>query len=330
MSMLIFALDLPLIDRLTSQPGEVQHLIDNAGQFAVDLVKALIILVVTFWLSGLAANFLRKSVARFNTEHHRDSTLSTFLASLVRYAILIIGLVAVLQQLGVQATSILAVLGAASLAVGLALQGALSNVAAGVMLLILRPYRIGDLVEISGKKGKVRNLDLFVTELTAPDGLRLIMPNAKVLGDMIINYTASGRRRLELKFTIDYGDDANKALAVLLEQAAADKRVFKDPKPVSQVTALADSGVVVTLMAWTNDGDFYNTGPALIGAIKMAFEDAGLTFPYPHQVGLSRAEQAKIRSPRRSAATAPASAKPSRARTTAQDEAPPGESTEGA
>jgi small conductance mechanosensitive channel len=326
--MLIAAPEIPFLDKWTSQPGETQRLIDTAGQMAVNLVTALIILVITIWLSGLAANFLRRSVSKFNSEHHRDSTLSNFLASLVRYAVLIIGLIAVLDQLGVKATSILAVLGAASLAVGLALQGALSNVAAGVMLLILRPYRLGDLVEISGKKGKVRNLDLFVTELTAPDGLRLIMPNAKVLGDMIINYTTSGRRRLELKFQIDYADDADRALAILLEQAAADKRVFKDPKPVSQITALGDSGVTVTLMAWTNDTAFYDTGPALIHNIKGAFEDAGLTFPYPHQVGITRAEQAKIR-PSRSPAKTQAAAPSRRGRKT-RDEAPPGESTEGA
>lgn len=326
--MLIAAPEIPWIDQLTRQPGETQHLIDQAGQVAVNLVTALIILAVTIWLAGVAANFLKKSVAKFNAEHHRDSTLSNFLASLVRYAVLIIGLIAVLGQLGVKTTSILAVLGAASLAVGLALQGALSNVAAGVMLLILRPYRIGDLVEISGKKGKVRNLDLFVTELTAPDGLRLIMPNAKVLGDMIINYTTSGRRRLELKFRIDYADDVEKALGLLLDQARGDKRVFKDPKPVSQVSALDDSGVVVTLLAWTNDHDFYDAGPDLIRRIKAAFEEAGLTFPYPHQVGITRAEQAKIKPPSPSAKAA--TPKAGRSPKAGVEEAPPGDNTEGA
>jgi small conductance mechanosensitive channel len=327
--MLLIAPNLPFVDRLTSQPGETQHLIDYAGQVAVHLAAGLLILAATIWLSGLAANLLKKSVGKFNAEHHRDTTLSNFLSSLVRYAILIVGLIAVLQELGVQTTSILAVLGAASLAVGLALQGALSNVAAGVMLLVLRPYRIGDLVEISGKTGKVRNLDLFVTELTAPDGLRLIMPNAKVLGDMIINYTTTGRRRLQLKFRIDYADDADKALALLVEQAQADKRVFKDPKPVSQITALEDSGVAVTLLAWTNDTDFYTVGPDLIRATKAAFEDAGLTFPYPHQVGITRAEQAKIR-PNPGSETPAPPAGSGRGRKAAQDDAPPGENTEGA
>jgi small conductance mechanosensitive channel len=327
--MLLVAPEIPFVDRLTSQPGEAQHLIDNAGQFAVHLAVGLLILVVTIWLSGLAARLLKKSLGRIATEHHRDTTLSSFLSSLVRYAILIIGLIAVLQELGVQVTSILAVLGAASLAVGLALQGALSNVAAGVMLLILRPYRIGDLVEISGKTGKVRSLDLFVTELTAPDGLRLIIPNAKVLGDMIVNYTTTGRRRLQLKFRIDYADDADKALALLLEQAQADKRVLKDPKAVSQITALEDSGVAVTLLAWTKDTDFYDVGPALIRRIKASFEDAGLTFPYPHQVGISRAEQAAIR-PKAGLKTPPPPAEPSRGRKAARDDAPPGDNTAGA
>jgi small conductance mechanosensitive channel len=327
--MLVVPPGIPIIDRLTSQPGETQHLIDEAGQLAGKLVTALLILVITIWLSGLAAKLLKKSVGRLAAEHHRDTTLPNFLSSLVRYAILVVGLMAVLDQLGFKTTSILAVLGAASLAVGLALQGALSNVAAGVMLLILRPYRIGDLVEISSKTGKVRSLDLFVTELIAPDGLRLIMPNAKVLGDMIINYTTTGRRRLQLKFRIDYADDADKALALLIEQAQADKRVFKDPKPVSQITALEDSGVAVTLLAWTSDTDFYNVGPDLIGRIKTAFDDAGLTFPYPTQVGITRAEQAKIRPKSRAKASANSPVKPGR-RKAARDDAPPGDNTAGA
>ena len=327
--MLAVSPELPLIDGLNRQPGDAQYWVHLAGEWAVRLAAALVILIITIWLSGLAAKLLKRSLSKLANEHNRDTTLANFLSSLARYGILIIGLIAVLQQLSVQITSILAVLGAASLAVGLAMQGALSNVAAGVMLLILRPYRIGDLVEISGKTGRVRSLDLFVTELTAPDGLRLIMPNAKVLGDMIINYTTAGRRRLQLKFRIDYADDAEKALALLLEQAQADTRVFKDPKPVSQITALEDFGVALTLLAWVKDTDYYDVGPDLVRGVKAAFEDSGLTFPYPTQVGITRAEQVKIRPKPTPQRLAPTPVESRRGRKVARDEAPPGENTRG-
>jgi small conductance mechanosensitive channel len=328
--MLLIAPEIPFVDRITNTPGEAQHLLDEAGQLAVHLAVALIILILTVWLSGFAAKLLRRSIEKFNTEHHRDTTLANFLSSLVRYAILIIGLVAVLQELGVQVTSILAVLGAASLAVGLALQGALSNVAAGVMLLVLRPYRIGDLVEISGKTGKVRSLDLFVTELTSPDGLRLIMPNAKVLGDMIINYSVSGRRRLQLKFRIDYADDVDKAFELMLAGAAAEKRVLKEPKPMAQLASLDDAGVTVTLYAWTRADDFYDVQPVLTKALKDAFDAGGLTFPYPTQVGITRDEQAKIRPPKKKAAGPADSDKAvARARQSRPKDTPPGANTEG-
>ncbi len=190
-----------------------------------------------------------------------------------------------------QTTSILTVLGAASLAVGLALQGALSNVAAGVMLLILRPYRVGDTVELGGRDGKVRKLDLFTTELLAFDGLSLVVPNSKVLGDMIINYTTSGRRRMELHFGIDYEDDVDLALETLLRCAAEDERVLKDPAPWAKVTALNDSTVQVTLRAWASAAVFVDTKFDMVRRVKLAFDGiAGLSFPYPHQVALTRGE----------------------------------------
>jgi len=273
-----------LIARFNNEPEMSRRFIGWAGEAAVNLLVALLILVVTIWLSGFLSRLVKNSFARIRDRAHIDTTLSNFISSLVRYGVLIVGMVAVFGQLGVQTTSILAVLGAASLAIGLALQGALSNVAAGVMLLFLRPYRIGDLVELNGRMGQVRSLDLFVTEMTAPDGLRLTMPNSRVLQEMIINYTASGHRRIELNFGIGYSDDADKALSILLEIAHDDPRVHKDPAPWAKVTELASSSVTVTLRVWTSTGDVLETRPDLIRRVKQTFDREGLSFPYPHQV----------------------------------------------
>src|SRR4051794_34212462 len=157
---------------LANDPETIRRLTGAAGSLFLNLFVAGVILAVTFWLSGLVSRSVQRGIPRMSRRHPVDSALPLFISSVVRYAIIIIGLIAAVQRLGVQATSIIAVLGAASLAIGLALQGALSNVAAGVMLLILRPYRVGDNVEISGREGKVRALTLFTTELTSYDGLK--------------------------------------------------------------------------------------------------------------------------------------------------------------
>jgi small conductance mechanosensitive channel len=196
----------------------------------------------------------------------------------------------VLQQLGVQATSVIAVLGAASLAIGLALQGTLSNVAAGVMLLLQRPYRVGDKVELNGRQGVVQGVDLFNTRLLDYDGLTLFLPNGKVFGDMIVNITRAGRRRIELTFGVDYGDDLDLALATLLELANADRRVLSEPKAWARVTALLDSSVSVTLRCWTAPDDWNNAKFDLVKAVKETFEARGMSFPYPHQVAIERAD----------------------------------------
>ena len=199
---------------------------------------------------------------------------------------------AVLQQLGVRETSILAVLGAASLAVGLALQGALSNVAAGVMLLILRPYRVGDVVEINGRSGTVKALDLFGTYLSDADNLDVFVPNSKVFGEVIINYSTPANRRMELTFRLHYEEDLDQALAVLLDCAKADKRVLAKPPPDARVTALGDSAVTLALHAWAPVNVYWDVRFEMIRRAKLAMDAAGFVVPYPHQVSLERKEHA--------------------------------------
>jgi small conductance mechanosensitive channel len=275
---------------LSGDPSFWRGLVDWAAHFAVNIAAAAFLLVVTLLAARWAARLSRRTLARIPSSGG-DTTLPTFLSSLVRWGIIVLGLVAVFQQLGVQTTSILAVVGAASLAIGLALQGALGNVAAGVMILIMRPYRIGDWVEINGKSGLVKRLDLFSTELADADNLDIFMPNSKVVGEMIINYSTAKNRRMELAFKVDYADDLDKALALLIATAKADPRILKDPEPWAKVTALGDSAVTVTLRAWANLPDYWDTRFDLIKRVKEALDAAGLSIPYPHQVSVERAKR---------------------------------------
>lgn len=234
---------------LSGDPVMMRNLAAALGSFSVRILVAGAIFAFTLWAANRLAKAAERGVGRIHRAHATDNTLPNFVGGLVKYLIIAIGLVAVLQQLGVQATSVIAVLGAASLAIGLALQGTLGNVAAGVMILLLRPYRIGDKVELNGRQGIVAGMDLFNTRLLDYDGMTLYLPNGKVFGDMIVNITQAGRRRIDVTFGIDYEDDVDVALDLLTEIAKADKRVMAEPAPWSRVTALADSSVSVTLGA---------------------------------------------------------------------------------
>lgn len=252
------------------------------------LLAAGLILVLTLWISKRLSRLAERAIDRMNRGHATDRTLATFISALVRYLAIAVGLIAVLQQLGVQATSIIAVLGAASLAIGLALQGTLGNVAAGVMILLLRPYRAGDVVELNGRQGRVIGMDLFNTKIVDFEGLTLYLPNGKVFSDMIVNISQAGQRRIALVFSVDYEDDLDLAIDTLKAVAAEEPRVLETPEPWAKVTATADSGVEVTLRCWTTTDDWADTQMDLIKQVKERFDQVGLRFPYPHQVHVDR------------------------------------------
>jgi len=276
---------------LSGDPVMLRSLAGALGSFSMRLLAAAIILVVTLWLSRRLARLAERALQRL--PHHQqaaDQTLATFVSALVKYVVIAIGLVAVLQQLGVQATSVIAVLGAASLAIGLALQGTLGNVAAGVMILLLRPYRTGDRVELNGRQGKVAGMDLFNTKIIDYDGLTVFLPNGKVFGDMIVNVDQEGRRRIELTFGVDYEDDLDAALAALIELAESEPRVLADPPPWAKVTGMGDWSIDVTVRCWTASDDWVDTKFDLIKRGKALLEERGLNFPYPHQVEIGRKE----------------------------------------
>ena len=258
---------------------------DMAGDFAVNLGVALLVLGATLFAAKWAANATRKGLSRVRGFRH-DPTVLSFAVQVVRVVVFIIGFVAVLQRLGVQTTSIIAVLGAASLAVGLALQGTLSNVAAGVMLLILRPYRVGDLVDINGNVGKVQRLDLFFTQMSDANNVKIVIPNGKVFGDTMLNLSGQRTRRMELKIGVGYRDDLDVARHALTEAAAAHPKVLPDPQPWAGVTNLLDSSVEVTLQAWTKSEDYWQTRADVLQAAKEALDAADVEIPFPHQVAV--------------------------------------------
>ena len=285
------SLNAAMIDRATQM----------AGNLAINLVVAALILIATLFIARWASRAVSRMLSR-SKRRAPDPMLEGFLVQLVRVIVIAVGLVAVLQRLGVQTTSILAVLGAASLAIGLALQGTLSNVAAGVMLLILRPYRVGDVVQVGDKTGTVQKLDLFTTRLIDPNNMRITVPNSKVLGDAIVNISGQQTRRIELAIGVDYdsdrdGDrdsdahhdsDANEVMEVMKATAAGHPAVLKDPPPWSGVIRFLDSSIEVMLHSWVKSGDYWQTKADLHLAMKAAFDKAGIVIPYPHQVDLHR------------------------------------------
>jgi len=268
---------------ITVDAAVLVKLTDMAGSLAVNLTIALLILIATVFVSRWASKVTRRALSRVRG-FQDDQTVLTFAAQVVRVIVYVIGLIAVLQRLGVQTTSIIAVLGAASLAVGLALQGTLSNVAAGVVLLILRPYKVGDVIDIGGAIGTVQRLDLFTTQMANANNHKIVVPNGKVLGEVILNLSGQTTRRIEIDFTVGYGEDLSQTRQVLSTMAGAHEKVLKDPAPWAGVTGLLDSAVQVTLQAWVKSGDWWQTQADLMQAGKEALDAAGIEIPFPHQV----------------------------------------------
>lgn len=248
--------------------------------------KALVVLIVGWMVAGLIGRTVRR---RINAVPQMDPTLGNFLASMVKWVILVVVLVMVLSIFGIQATSLVAILGAASLAIGLALQGTLSDLASGFMLILFRPYKLGDYIDIGGTSGTVKDLNLFVTELVTPDNVQIIVPNGKAWGAIITNFSAHDTRRVDLEFGIDYGDSADAAMQIILDLANADARVHPDPAPWVRLTNLGDSSVDISVRLWCDAAQYWDLKFDMTKAVKEAFDQKGISIPYPHTVEISKA-----------------------------------------
>ena len=259
---------------------QIQVLLDQLASYALDAVGALVILLAGWWIAGRAQYLVRRALDRVP---RIDDTLKPFLSSSVRYFVIVITFVAVLAEFGVQTTSIIAVLGAAGLAIGLALQGTLQNIAAGIMLLVLRPFRVGEYIDAGGVSGTVDAINLFTTDMTTYDGIYRSVPNAELWNRNILNYSRNPTRRLDIPVGIAYEDDVEQALDLLLSHLSQDARVLPDPGPQVLVTGLGDSSVDLTLRCWTNRTDFWPLRFELNKKVKLWLDAAGISIPFPQR-----------------------------------------------
>ncbi len=242
------------------------------------ILGALAVLIIGLWLAGFVERRLTKMFAKSDKI---DVTVSSFMASLGKYVVIIFTGIALLDQFGVETTSVVALLGAAGLAIGLALQGTLSNLAAGVMLLIFRPFKVGQFVEVGGESGVVKAISLFTTMMDTGDNVRIMIPNGSVWGSSISNYNYHDTRRLQIVFGIGYDDNIDKAMEAISGIIAADDRCLSDPAPLVAVTELGDSSVNIMIRVWCASGDYWALNWALLKAVKEDFDAKGVNIPYP-------------------------------------------------
>ncbi|PHS24641.1 MAG: mechanosensitive ion channel protein MscS [Robiginitomaculum sp.] len=258
-------------------------------QRVIDAGSSVVLAAVIFIVGMIVAGAVRRAVRGSAGKSKRiDSTLANFFSSIAYYGIMAVVLIAVLERFGVETTSLVAALGAATLAIGLALQGTLSNLAAGVMIIFFRPYSLGDFVEIAGQSGSVKDITLFTTVLATGDNKRIIVPNGNAWGDVITNYSVNGTRRVDFTFSIDYGDDIGTAMGIIQDTLRADTRVHKDPDIFTGVTTHGGSSVDIVTRAWCDGGDYWGIYFDAMKNVKEAFDAKGISIPYPHQVNINR------------------------------------------
>jgi small conductance mechanosensitive channel len=263
-------------------------LVENLGEFGpfvMNVAKAILFLIIGYLVAQMFKRVVRRQIER---NSRLDPTISNFVASIIYWVIIAAVLIVVLQLFGFQATSLVAILGASTLAIGLALQGTLSDVASGVLLIAFRPYKIGQFVDIDGTSGTVREVTLFTTELVTPDNVQIIMPNSKAWGAVIMNFSTHDTRRVDLVFGIDYSDNSDEAMAVIQNIVDKDDRVLKSPESWMKVTNLGDSSVDITVRIWVASSDYWDVKFDTTKAVKEAFDQNGISIPYPHQVEISR------------------------------------------
>lgn len=262
-----------------------------AQELAISVAKALGILVAVWFFGSWIGNRIRQfgeKVGRSSSSSSR--TLFAFLGSLVRFGAVAIGVIAALQQLNFPIASLVAVIGAAGLAIALALQDTLKAVAAGVIIAVFRPYRIGDNVKIAGQDGTVADITPFTTVLNTIDNREVVITNDKAWGDVIVNSSARSLRRLDLLFSIDYDDNIDQAIKIIRDLLKNDTRVRDEPPVWVKVTELAANSVDLRARAWVSNGDWWDVRCDLLKSVKEAFDKAGITIPYPHQVAVVKGD----------------------------------------
>jgi len=258
----------------------ITTLVDHGIRLGFAVLAAIVILVIGWLVARWAAALTRRVAERSGRV---DRTVTNLLGRLVRWTVLAFTIIAVLGRFGVQTASLVALLGAAGLAVGLALQGALSNVAAGVMLIALRPFGVGDAIDVGGTMGTVEDINLFATRLTGFDGVPVHVPNSNIWGKDVRNFSQANQRRNDLIVGIGYDDDIGAAMEALQGLLSGDERVLDEPAPLIAVDSLGDSSVNLLARYWTVAGDFLAAKLDLTRAVKERFDEGGISIPFPQR-----------------------------------------------
>lgn len=254
-------------------------LINNIVSYGIKILAAIIILIIGLWLAKkikalFAAALAQKAV---------DATLIRFFSSLLYAAIVVFVVIAAIGKLGVETTSFAAVVAAAGLAIGLALQGSLSNFAAGVLLILFKPFKVGNVVKAAGEMGTVVEVGLLTTDLKTPDNVKIIIPNASIMAGSITNLSAHPTRRVDMTVGVGYGDDLNQAKQIILDLLVADERVLKDPAPQVEVANLGDSSIDFVVRPWVNAADYWQVKFDFTKSIKERFDAEGISIPFPQR-----------------------------------------------
>ncbi|MEC9487623.1 MAG: mechanosensitive ion channel domain-containing protein [Prosthecochloris sp.] len=255
-------------------------IIQMVTTYGIKVIVALAILYIGIKVAGFAEQRLTSTLRK---REEIDEMLVRFLGNVTRYGIIAVVIAMVLNQVGIETASIIAVLGTIGLAIGLALQGTLSNIASGVMLMVFRPFTIGNYVEAGGHGGTVTAVNLFTTELTTPDNVQIIIPNNAVWGNSVVNYSYHETRRADFTIGIAYSDNIEQAIVTLKQVIDSDQRILRDPEPLLVVSELAASSVNITIRVWTKSADFWTVKFDMTRRFKEELDRAGITIPFPQQ-----------------------------------------------
>ena len=266
-------------------PNEVSEgltaAVETASGLVIEYGMSVIGAIVLFLVGRIVASWARGKLTKVLEKAGTDASLVPFFASMLYYVIMGVVLIAVLSLFGIETTSLIAVFASAGLAVGLAMQGTLSNFASGVMLLIFRPIRVGDFVEVAGQAGTVKEISIFNTIMATGDNVRIIVPNSNVYGDIVKNYSYNDTRRIDLVMGIGYGDNIGTAIEIIERVCKADSRTLQDPAPTIAVAELADSSVNLVVRPWCNAGDYWALRWDLTRKLKEELEAGGCNIPFP-------------------------------------------------
>jgi small conductance mechanosensitive channel len=268
------------VDVVSSKMSAVVEQVEVLGaEYGLKIISAILILIVGMWVAKRVKSFVVKLMEKRNV----DPTLISFSSSLLLIALQIFVIVAALEKLNIKTTSFVAILGAAGLAVGLALQGSLSNFASGVLMIIFKPFKLGDFVEAGGATGAVADINIFTTVINTPDNKKTIVPNSSVMGGNIINYSANDTRRVDLSAGISYSDDIDKARSAINAVLAEIPEILETPAPDILVSEMADSSVNFAVRPWCKPADYWAVYFGVTEAIKKKFDEEGISIPFPQQ-----------------------------------------------